>query len=236
MRMYIGYDSREIDAFAVARKSAKKHTPMIQVRGLLMNDMKRSGNYIRETIMQDGHLFDVISGAPMSTEFALTRFLVPILAKRDGIKWALFADCDVLVRSNLNELFELADDRYAVMCVKHKPEEQVSVKMDGCVQMNYGRKNWSSVMLWNCEHPANEKLTLGLINTSPGRDLHAFCWLKDEEIGDLPCEFNHLVGVNESNPYAKIAHFTLGIPSMAGYENCEFSEEWRNELHAWARW
>lgn len=236
MRIYIGYDPRETNAFAVARHSAKKHTPLAQVRGILMSDMRKSGQYTRETIEKDGHLFDVISDAPMSTEFAITRFLVPRLGKRDGVKWCLFMDCDMLVRSDLNELLDLADDRYAIMCVKHNMEQGKQIKMDGCVQTAYSRKNWSSVMLFNCEHPAHDKLTLDMVNGVPGRDLHAFSWLTDDEIGELGCEWNHLVGVNPPNPYGKIIHYTLGIPSMPGYENCEYADEWRDELAAWARW
>jgi len=100
--------------------------------------------------------------------------------------------------------------------------------MDGMVQTSYSRKNWSSVMLFNCSHPSNKNLTVDLVNTVPGRDLHRFCWLKDNEIGELPLEWNYLVGyskLNGSKP--ALVHFTHGLPDLAGYEDQEYADEWR---------
>lgn len=132
----------------------------------------------------------------------------------------------MLVRADIMELFALADPHYAVQVVKHDHRPTELRKMDGQVQTAYPCKNWSSVMLWNVEHPANRRLTLDFINSAPGRMLHSFCWLDEEEIGELPAEWNHLVGVNPPNPDAKIAHFTLGTPDMLGYEESEFADEW----------
>lgn len=211
------------------------------VRGVVLSDLQELGWYKRETLYSDGRLFDAISEHPMSTEFAISRFLVPRLADRMHYtmtnRWALFMDCDVLVRRSLDDLFKLANPKYAVMVVKHDFRPTQATKMDGQVQSQYNRKNWSSVMLFNVDHPSNANLTDELINGAPGRDLHAFCWLQDDEIGELDVKWNYLVGHHtpEIEPDPAIVHFTDGIPTMPGYENCEFADEWRSELVRWAK-
>jgi hypothetical protein len=122
------------------------------------------------------------------------------------------------------------------MVVKHEYQPREAAKMDGQIQTAYARKNWSSVILWNCAHPAHRVLRMGMLNRLPGRDLHAFCWLKDEEIGTLCQTWNWLVGTTavpaDIDParIVKIAHFTLGTPDMPGYEDQEFADEWRAVL------
>jgi len=230
--IWLGFDPREAAAFAVARSSMKRHLNLpIPIRGLMLDQLRAEGLYTRPTERRDGRLWDVISGAPMATEFACSRFAVPFLAKSG---WALFADCDVMAMADLSALFDYADSSKAVMCVKHQFEPPAGVKMDGQAQLPYLRKNWSSVCLWNVEHPSNRKLTLEMINTVPGRDLHAFRWLKDEEIGELPATFNYLVGHTQGVDNPTLVHFTDGIPSIPGYEDCENAQEWRDELQKWA--
>jgi lipopolysaccharide biosynthesis glycosyltransferase len=230
--IWIGFDPREAAAFAVCRHSIdRRMTQQIPVRGLVLSKLQAEGLYTRPIeFYENGQLKDVLSDAPMSTEFAVSRFLTPLLAKEG---WALFMDCDVLVRESLCRLFEIANSKYAVMVVKHQHNPDYGVKMDGQIQTRYARKNWSSVMLFNCEHPANKALTLEMVNTLPGRDLHRFCWLDDEEIGELdPC-WNYLVGHTKAED-PKIVHYTDGIPTMRGYEHCEYADEWRAELERWA--
>lgn len=241
--VWIGYDPREAEAFAVARYTAlKKLNVPIPVRGVIMSDLILNELYTRPTEMREGRLFDVISDHPMSTEFAISRFLVPYLVRNRTYRdrqdrWALFMDSDVLCRHSLDMLFAQADSRYAVMVVKHDYAPRESVKMDGQAQSRYNRKNWSSVMLFNVDHPSNHALNLDLVNSVPGRDLHSFCWLKDEEIGELPPKWNYLVGhhSHEDVPDPAIVHFTEGIPTMEGYGSCEYSEEWYAAIENWAR-
>lgn len=238
--IWIGRDPREESAYLVATRSARRctGTKTIPTAGIVLDRMRALGLYDRPTERRGAQLWDTISNAPMATEFAITRFLTLTLAGRSG--WALFTDCDVMFRRDPNELFALADDRYAVMCVKHThmPDDPTMVgildgitpnvtKMDGQVQTFYARKNWSSVMLWNLGHRANRKLTVEMVNTLPGRDLHRFCWLEDSEIGALPREWNHLVGVDPPRPDAAIVHHTLGTPDLPGYETSEYADEWR---------
>lgn len=175
------------------------------------------------TAAQRGTLWDEISGAPMATEFALSRFLAPLLAQSG---WCAFLDCDTVTLDDIAKLFALAKAEYAVMCVQHGVLEGRAYKMDGQVQLPYHRKNWSSAMLFNCDHPANKALTLDLINRAPGRDLHRFCWLDDCCIGRLPAEWNWLVGVNPRPSEPKLAHFTLGGPWLPGWVAHEHDELW----------
>jgi hypothetical protein len=198
------------------------------VHSISLDTLRRGGLYNRPTDNFEGQLWDVLSDAPMSTEFAISRFLTPILARQG---WALFTDCDMLVRKDIEGLLNLADDKYAVMCVKHRHHvPEGSLKQFGNLQVNYSCKNWSSVMLFNCDHPANQALTVEMINTLPGRDLHRFCWLEDDYIGALPPEWNWLVGISPPIDDPAIVHFTEGTPDIVGYENTAFAEEWRTEL------
>lgn len=226
MQVFIGYDPRERDAFAVATSSALKHNDCLDIRGLVLAECKGDGLYRRPTSRKNGHLWDDISDAPMATEFALTRFLLPQLADRSRGQWVVFMDCDMLVRCDLEDIMAHVDDQYAVMCVKHDVEHGTGEKMDGCAQTSYKRKNWSSVMLWNLDHPAHRRLTPTHVNTAKGRWLHQFGWLHDKEIGALSPVWNHLVGLSPPEENANIVHYTLGVPSMAGYENCEYAREW----------
>lgn len=231
--VFIGFDPREADGFAVTRHSLLRHASVpVEVRGLVLSDLHEQGLYYRETQVRNGRLWDVISEAPCATQFSISRFLAPILAKTG---WAIFMDSDMLVRSDIAELFKQLDQSKAAMCVKHNYQPPEGIKMDGQIQTAYSRKNWTSMIAWNCDHPSNATLTVELVNTLPGRDLHALCWLKDEEIGELDQAWNYLVGHSDPEIEVDICHFTSGLPSMAGYEDCEYAEEWRAELALWAR-
>lgn len=226
-KVYIGWDPREVRAWNTAAASihAKASAPT-SITPLKLDRLEAQGLLRRPHETIHGQLYDVLSDAPMATEFAISRFLTPLLAQEG---WALFMDCDMLVLADIAELFRLVDDRYAVMCVKHDHQPAETVKMDAQIQTAYPRKNWSSVLLFNCEHPANRALTLTVLNTRPGRDLHRFCWLRDEEIGALPSEWNWLVGVQPKPAAPKIAHFTLGGPYLPGWRPAEHDDLW---LHA----
>lgn len=233
--IYIGFDPREASAFAVCRNSIKAHLSQpIPIRGLILDDLRREGLYTRPIETRDGQLFDPISEAPMSTEFAISRFFVPYLA---GGGWALFMDCDMLCRTNLVRLFEKVenDPGRAVYCVKHEHVPSEIVKMDGMTQMRYARKNWSSFCLFNCDHPRNKALNLKRLNSLPGRDLHRFSWLDDDLIGELGPEWNYLVEETQADVKPEVIHFTKGGPWMEGYENVDFSDQWNEALREWAR-
>jgi hypothetical protein len=230
--IHIGYDPREAEAFGVCRHSLKTFAAGVPVHAVVLDELRDGGLYRRPTSMRDGRLWDDISEAGMSTEFAVSRFLVPLLSKT---KWAIFMDCDVMARSNLDDLFAQLDDTKAVMCVKHEHRPAEGVKMDGQLQQLYARKNWSSVVAWNCQHEANAAITVDLVNSVPGRYLHAFSWLADSDIGDLGAEWNYLVGYTQlpQGKEPKIVHWTSGGPWLQEYRNVEYSREWFETRREW---
>ncbi len=249
-RVYIGFDSREIDGYAVTRQSIEDQRRMrsparFNVHPIILDDLRRQGLYNRRTTRDvQGRLYDVVSQHHMSTEFAISRFFVPELMRRDGAprgepNLAIFMDSDMLVTCDLDEIFACADPAYAVQVVKHNYKPENTEKMDGQVQSQYNCKNWSSVILWNVDHPAHKALTLDLLHQAPGRDLHQFCWLTMDEIGELPPRFNHLVGHDKTerpfSDFKGIVHFTEGLPSMGDQYNVgEAAAEWWRTLHRWA--
>lgn len=233
MSYFLGYDTKESEAFSVALHSVRQQQPRLPVTALHLPTLRDAGLYSRPTSTRDGRMWDDISQAYMSTEHANSRFLVPFLAAEKPEKWALFTDCDIIARRPVSDILEQAIDRYAVMVVKHNYAPDSTVKMDGQSQQPYARKNWSSVMLWNTDHPANRRLTLDMVNTLPGRDLHRFCWLEHSEIGELTPDWNWLVGHSDPTIAPAIVHYTEGLPSMAGYENCAFAEDWRAMRRDW---
>ncbi len=236
--IFIGWDPREAAAFAVARESCRKHlTRPIPVYGLILDDLKREGLYQRPIEHRPSAadrpvMWDVVSDAPMSTEHACARFFVPMIAKTG---WALFVDGDVMFRGNAARLFEQLDPSKAVYCVQHKHDANPGIKMDGQVQTVYSRKNWTSVIAFNCDHPANKALTLDVLNNTPGRDLHRLFWLADCDIGELDQVWNVLVGYTDPEVAATIAHFTSGTPDMPGWEDQKYADEWRKARADWAR-
>jgi lipopolysaccharide biosynthesis glycosyltransferase len=235
-QIFLGFDPREAAAFAVARQSIRNFDKHVPISGLVLSDLQANGMYYRATERRLGQLWDKISDAPMSTEFAISRFLVPaIVKKQNNFGWALFADSDVLFRTNPNKLKEQLDDSKAVMCVKHTHNPNYSEKMDGQIQTSYARKNWSSVLAFNTDHPSNKHLTVEMVNTLPGRDLHRLCWLDDDEIGGLDQSWNFLVGHTDSNVEPDLVHFTDGIPVFHGFRNVAFADDWFRELDRWAR-
>lgn len=230
--IWIGFDQREAAAFAVTRQSIQDYLTMpIPVHGLVLDDLVKRGLYTRPTERRLGRLYDVISEHEMATEFAVSRFLVPHLAKEG---WALFMDCDMLLRSNIGRVFDGLDGRKAVYCVKHEHVPANAVKMDNQVQSRYARKNWSSFMIFNCSHPKNRALNVNMVNTLPGRDLHRFCWLDDDDIGELDPSWNYLVGHTSPDVVPNNVHFTDGGPWFESFQNVPYADEWRAVLNRWA--
>jgi hypothetical protein len=224
LRVFIGFDGREAEAYRVAEASLRKHASVpVTVTPLNVDRLAESGLLRRPTDRRGG-IYDLHSNARASTDFHASRFLVPHLAQT-GV--ALFIDCDMVFLADVAELFEQADPQYAVQVVKHQQPQRETMKMDGQAQLHYARKNWSSVCLWNVDHPANRRLSLQDVNERPGRDLHAFFWLHDSEIGNVTRDWNWLVGVQEKPIRPKLAHYTLGTPDMVGDENCAYPNYWR---------
>lgn len=221
LTVYIGFDQREAEAYRVAEKSLLRVSPGAVVMPLDAERLAAYGLLRRPQDRRSG-VYDIVSNAPQSTDFAISRFLVPHLCQKG---FALFVDADVVFLSPVEDLFALADPSKAVMVVKHE-QPGGGTKMDGQVQTIYPRKGWSSVTLWNCDHPANRRLSLQDVNERPGRDLHAFFHLHDSEIGDLPDEYNWLVNVTEPSVAPRLAHFTMGGPWLPNWKRSKYDDIW----------
>lgn len=230
-RVWIGWDPYELTANRVAAASLRAQSRMVvDIAEIDLRPLQTLGLYCRPTKQQDGRYWDEISEAPMSTGHAIARFFVPWLANHDG--WALFTDGDVLFRDDIAGLMLYADPAYAVQVVQHPPMPEQGDKKRGHTQTQYAKKNWSSVILFNCGHPAHRVLTAGdpaswPLNTWPGRDLHAFKWLTDEQVGALPARWNYLAGVSPHLDDVALVHFTLGTPDIEDHREDEFADEWR---------
>lgn len=221
--VYIGWDDSEPMAFDVARSSLLRHSSIpLYVRALDIRRLATSG-LLRRPVDMRGQRYDIISNAPAATDFAISRFLVPMLVQSG---WALFVDSDVVFMDDVAKLVELADPRYAVMCVKHDFVPTRTTKMDRQTQTVYARKGWSSVMLWNCDHDANRRLSLVDVQERRGLDLHGLYWLNDAEIGELPGEWNWLVNEQPRPASPKIAHFTNGGPFTPNWKGAPYDEIW----------
>lgn len=218
MKVFVGYDPREDIAYQVCKHSIQRRNKDVDVRPLVQKELRDAGWYTRPV--------DKLA----STEFTFTRFLVPELTNFEG--WAVFMDCDMILTTDIKELFDQADDSKAVMCVQHDYTPKEGMKMDGQKQTIYPRKNWSSVVLFNCSHPSNKVLDQDLVNSLEinGAYLHRFSWLKDEEIGELDHTWNYLVGVYDDIETPKLIHYTEGGPWFENYRNCEFHRLWKDEL------
>jgi hypothetical protein len=221
LRIFVGWDSREDIAYQVCRASLLRHASRaLEIVPLKQDELRADGLYSRP--------LDPLA----STEFTYTRFLVPHLAGYQG--WALFCDCDFLWTRDVAELFALADEQAALLCVQHDHRPNEATKMDGRQQTVYPRKNWSSLMLINCGHPANATLTVDEANTRTGSYLHRFQWLSDDLIGGVPATWNWLEGWNEKPADAPPAaiHFTRGGPWFADWQDVDYGGLWTEQARS----
>lgn len=227
IRCFVGFDPREQLAFDVCCRSLARHSSApLEISPLKDWELRRKHIYWRSyRVEPNGQAIDDRDGRPFSTQFSFTRFAIPVL-ENFADDWVLYCDCDMLWRADVAELLALADPEKAVMCVQHNQIVTSEYKMDGRVQVanKHGRKNWSSLMLLN---PSKCRgLTRYALNNQTGEYLHALLWAKEEEIGSLPKEWNHLVGYDEPTEGVKVAHMTNGTPDMPGWTDQPFADEW----------
>lgn len=217
-RVFVGYDSRETIAYEVCAHSLERRASIpVDVRPIVQEEMRRQGLYWRA--------HDPLA----STEFTYTRFLTPYLAGYQG--WAIFCDCDFLWLADIADLVALADPTKAVMCVHHDHRPIETVKMDGQTQTTYPRKNWSSLMLFNCAHPSVRQLTPEAANAETGAYLHRMQWAADEEIGAVPEGWNWLEGScsRPARGQPEVVHFTRGGPWFDNWQDVDYGELWLAE-------
>jgi lipopolysaccharide biosynthesis glycosyltransferase len=210
--IFIGYDPREAIAYHVCTNSIIRHSSHpVSINPLALNILK---DY--EEKHTDG-----------SNHFIYSRFLVPHLMEYKG--WAIFMDGDMLVRDDIVKLWEMRDDTKAVQVVKHNYKTKLSEKYLGSKNEDYPRKNWSSVILWNCGHPANAAVTPEFVQNATGSQVHRFTWLTDDLIGELPIEWNWLPDEFGANLDAKLIHYTLGTPCFHDFATTPMADEWHRE-------
>ena len=215
INVFVGYDERESAVFHAFNQSVLDHTKVpvsiIPVHGPMLEDFDGQ---------QDG-----------TNRFIYSRYLVPNIMDYQG--WAIFADGDMIVLGDLQELWALRDPTKAVQVVKHSYRTSSRRKYIGTPiendNIDYPRKNWSSIVLWNCSHLSNRCLTRDYVATAGAEVLHRFKWLRDSEIGALPLEWNMLVNeVHCENP--KLIHYTLGCPGIEGYKDCPHADVWHEKI------
>lgn len=236
LRLFVGFDPKESVAYHVLCQSILRQSSIpVSITPLVQAQLRAQGLYTRPR------------GPTESTEFSLTRFLVPYLAGYQG--WAVFLDCDMLFRCDAVELWHAIENASSldargeqesrwsttrfgppksVLVCQHDYTPREGVKFGGHVQTVYPRKNWSSLMAFNADRC--RALTPEYVNSATGLQLHRFQWTTDAEIGSLPVEFNHLVGDYPPNPEAKILHYTLGTPCFPEYADCDHADLWHAEL------
>jgi lipopolysaccharide biosynthesis glycosyltransferase len=209
IKIVIGFDQRESIAFHTFIQSIiEKSSLPVSFIPLAINALKG----YKET------------HTDKSNDFIYSRFLTPYLNNFNG--WAIFADGDMVCQADIKELWDLRDESKALLVVKHDYQTKAHKKYLGNINENYPRKNWSSVILWNCAHPKHKILTPEFIASQTGKYLHRFSWLDDTDIGELPKEWNWLAIEYPENKNAKLIHYTLGTPCFKEYKNTEMADIW----------
>lgn len=214
IRVFIGYDETEAIAYHVCAESIIRYAKEpVEIIPLAKNMLKNICNDTK----RDG-----------SNSFIYSRFFVPLLCNFDG--YAIWLDGDMLLNADIADLWRLRSGQHAVSVVKHEYKTQHTHKYRGAENRHYPRKNWSSVIVWNCAHPSNRKLTPKYIEDHDGEHLHRFGWLDDNEINALPRYWNWLVREFPENARAKLWHYTIGIPAFTDYQEGHNSDEWHETL------
>ena len=214
INIFIGYDSKEKVAYNVLSHSIiQNSTKPVAITPIALNHLK--DDFVRER------------NALSSTEFSFSRFMIPHLMNYQG--WALFMDCDMLMFEDVSKLWRMRDDSKAIQVCKHDYVPKEKTKFLGQTQTAYPKKNWSSFMLMNCKKCSS--LTPDYVNRASGLELHQFKWLEgDHLIGDLPLEWNWLVGEYEHKDDVKNVHYTKGGPWFEEYARCDYSQDWFKNL------
>ena len=201
LRVFVGYDPREAVAYHVCCQSILEQTKapvsFHPVRG-----ERRDG----------------------SNDFIYARFLVPWLCGFSGS--AVFVDGDMIVRGDISDLFALRRLDVGAQCVQHAYKTKHPTKYLGNKNADYPRKNWSSVILWNCAFRPNRILTPEYVASKSGAFLHRFLWLQDNQIAPLPDAWNRLVLEQPVQESDRLLHYTIGTPCFQEYADCDHAEEW----------
>lgn len=230
INVFIGYDSWQDHSdkyphvinppFCVTKESILQHhtnkNVSVSIKPIVLTEQIECDRYYRK------------SDNTASSEFTYTRFLVPDICGYEGV--AVFCDSDFLWRCDITELLNYYNEKYSVMCVQHDYVPKFQTKMDGKSQAAYPRKNWSSLMMFNCAHSDCKNLSVDSVNTKPPRWLHRMEWTHDKNIGDIPLEYNWLEGEYDSSVSPKAIHFTNGGPWHQTWTG-DYKELWEDVVN-----
>lgn len=218
LKVFVGYDSREDIAWQVCKHSLLRHSG----DDLLVSPL-------RQDVLRELNLYTRPIDKSASTEFSLTRFLTPYLAATSG--WVVFCDCDFLFTTDIRKVLDNLDPAKAVYCVQHNYTPHFGVKMDNQKQTTYPRKNWSSFMVLNCDHPDVKALTPEVVNSASPAYLHRFSWVSnDAAIGALDLDWNFLEGeYAKPETLPRVVHYTNGGPWFDEWQDVDYADEWRAE-------
>lgn len=216
IKIFIGYDE-DVNSIAHVCTSSILRRSTIPVSFTYISLKMISSFFTRER------------GANDSTQFSLSRFLTPYLSGYEGV--SIFMDNDVIVTRDIKELIDLYDPKYAVSVVKHDYIPKNKTKFLNKIQCVYPKKNWSSLMLFN--NSKCKSLTPEIVNKESGKFLHRFEWLESEDlIGQIPLEWNFLVDeYKRPRDLPALLHYTVGGPYFEEYKDCNFSDEWKEEMN-----
>ena len=209
IKVFIGFDEGEKVSYHILSESIRRQSSVpVSITPLCLSNIPEFKRELQPN---------------QSTEFAFSRFIMPYLSNYEG--WSIFMDCDMLLRTDINNLWKLRDDDYAVMCCKHDYKPNQNAKFRGAKNEPFPKKNWSSMMMTN--NAKCKALTPEFVNSATGLELHQFRWLESENlIGSLPLTWNWLVSEYDYNVKADNVHFTLGGPYFKGYEKSDYANEW----------
>lgn len=209
VKIYVGFDPRESVVYHTFVQSLIEQSSLpLEITPLAVNTL----NFYSET-HQD-----------KSNDFVYSRFLTPFMSDFSG--WSIYVDGDMICQEDIKELLALKDESKALLVVKHDYQSKTANKYLNNINENYPRKNWSSVILWNCGHPKHKVLTPDFVSQQSGKFLHRFSWLADEDIGELPIEWNWLATEYPDNASAKLIHYTLGAPCFRDYRDTGMAANW----------
>jgi len=208
IKVFIGFDEGEKVSYHILSESIRRQSSVpVSITPLCLSNIPEFKRKIQPN---------------QSTEFAFSRFLVPYLSEYKG--WSLFLDCDMMFRDDIKNLWDMIDNNKSIMCCKHDYTPKQNIKFRGAKNEPFPKKNWSSFMLMN--NNRCKMLSKEYVETASGLELHQFKWTHEENVGELPLEWNWLVGEYEYNKNAKNVHWTLGGPYFDDYARSDYADEW----------
>jgi hypothetical protein len=227
LNVYIGVDSQFGELAAAVCEASLRTCSSIPLNVVRLEQawLKRVGLYKRQFYVAKNQRYDCRDGLPFSSEFSYTRFLVPCLQPSGP---ALFCDSDFMFMDDVAKLVEVYEQGgKSCWLVKHNYQPKEGTKMLGQVQGPWhARKNWSSLVLWDCASGGACGMTPYQVNNMDGSWLHKFTWMRDDEIGELDEAWNWLDGHSSPEMKPSAVHFTRGTPDMDGWEGTQYARQW----------